>query len=109
MKINLQDKLWDLANLITLFSLAQGLAYLYALKDQGFVDQVCKYWLGIILLIFTLNVLWTLALWWCHGNLRTGLDPDEKNASTKVKWVQIIIIWVLGISASLLTLQGCLK
>jgi len=60
-------KMWDLANYVTGFAIAQIIAFLLALgTSQEFQRRVKKWWKFILVLIVVANFVYIYAVWKCY-------------------------------------------
>jgi hypothetical protein len=80
--VDMSDKLWDLANLITGFAVLQTLATIFALIKTGEIDALkgapAHLWAFAATLIFT--VLYVGAIIWC----RCAAAPPERTKKAHV-------------------------
>ena len=105
--VNIPEKLWELSNIITGFSVVQTIAYLYSV-DSTLKPHMDKYGIAIIIAIIVFHVLYMIAVFLCHTKMKEyASDPDEdKNIKAVSLWVkrgQLLIIFLFGVFACFVT------
>jgi len=93
MESKLAEKLWDCANLITGFSIAQAIAYLYFLGKNDETQSITGLIiLGVLFLIIFFHILYMVAVLWCHArihDLETKAKFESKTETKKFFWAVI--------------------
>lgn len=100
MRATIATKLWDLANLITGFSVAQSLGYMYAMNEAHLLPHIqsMRVPIGIVIVVF--SGLYVTAIVWCHRAFTKLQDSKSQNDLTgvtaRVRFGQMLIIIVFG-------------
>ena len=105
------DKLWDLANLITGFAIAQNLATTFAMAKGEFRNSLKGTAAHIVAFVSTIvfTILYFCAIWWCRSQ---ALDkPEVKYIEDMVSlWKHVTVGRVLAVAlftlVTLMTLIG---
>jgi len=95
-------KLWDLANVITGFSVAQAIAFLYASIKVDLNCRIHDAWIPIALAIFVFHLCYGLSVFWCHKKIVTFEGEHRESfeeISSKVCTGQLVVIAVFGLFA----------
>lgn len=86
MPSDLAEKLWNLANVLTGFNIAQAMAYVYAIGNPTFAKTISKDNVPWIIFVIgvCLNLLWIFAVWWCHY-AAVRCPPDKGKSEDTIK------------------------
>jgi len=93
MESKLSEKLWDLANLITGFAIAQAIAYLYSLgKNDGAQSIAGLIILVVLVLIIFFHILYMWAVLWCHTRVHDLETKAKFESKTETKDFRVAVI-----------------
>jgi len=86
--MEMAEKLWDLANVITGFSVLQSLAMIFALGKGDFNDSLrsrSDHLLAFGTSLF-FGVLYVLAIYWCGNSGKISADKGDQSIWSFVTW-----------------------
>lgn len=103
--IDIPEKLWGIANMVTGFAIAQAVVYMFALGNVDFIQAVSYGIVPILVVMAMILVNGTLiaVVWWCHRMSADWITANEGDSLKNDRFERISRLVTIGRTVALTT------